>query len=250
MPQKTAEEVLKNIPFGSKEWYRKRKEVIRRLEDKYDGQYVLAIKGRLMKPDWDIHKQAPIQSWDSEHMRYHFNNSAHFFHEDILYVKRMDVEYNFEYKQINVFAIIRNDHQVVVLKKKSNGELSFPGGHVDFDIDAYRLTPEEILRKSLLMELDEEITNPPSEYVPLKPTMMLNTNNEWNDLFHFGVMYDVYLPECEDLKTLKIKSNEKDKHSVKIVNIDTIQDESRVHQWITLSMNYLFQHEEETAINV
>lgn len=235
MAKKDAEELLKNIPYNTPEWKKQRKTVMRAVENKYPGQYILCVPGRLEGKNYPIHEKE-IAVWDTHTDHSVFSQSQNLFGDDLYFVKRADAEYNFKHKQINVFAYISDSEgNVLLIKKKKNGnEINIPGGHVDFKLNAYRYTPEQILRWAVIQELEEEIDCKDFDYammVPEVPSLVFNTNNDWNDLFHIGVVYHIHL--VKSLKEFKIKSGETDKHDVLIMSSEEIlNNRKQVHPWV------------------
>lgn len=235
MAKKDAEELLKSIPYNTPEWKKQRKAVMKAVELKYPGQYILCVPGRLEGKDYPIHEKE-ISFWDTVVNHSVFAENQNLFGENLYFAKRSDAEYNLKHKQVNVFAYITDseDNVLLIKKKKNNNEINVPGGHVDFKLNAYRYTPEQILRWAVIEELNEELKCSDFDYtmmVPEKPTLVFNTNNDWNDLFHIGVVYHIKL--VKSFKEFKIKSGEPDKHDVLIMSKDKIiNDRQSVHPWV------------------
>lgn len=231
---KKPEEAIKDVPYGTPQWNKIRKQIVANLKKKYPGQFVLCIPGKIVEPEHMLHQNYAFGRNSSGEILSKLDRRL--FTTDIKFEQRSDVEYNLDYKQVNVFAIIHDGEHMIVFRK-ANGEYSLPGGHVDFSLDAYRKSLWEFLFDAMLKELYEEITNVPVDYLETSPLAILNTTDGWNDLFHIGVMYECQVPDGT-LSVFDIESNELSKHVVEIVSMEEVVTDSKYHPWAAHALTY------------
>lgn len=236
---KKPEDALKEVPYGTPQWDKLRKQVVNNLKKKYPGQYVLCVPGKIVAHDHPLH-QGDSRGGQQNMWDLISNLHPQMFSPMIKFEQRSEVEYNLDYKQINVFTIIHDDEHMIVFRK-ANGEYSLPGGHVDFSLDAYRKHLTEFLYDAMVKEMEEEITNPPIEYMEMCPIAMLNTTDGWNDLFHMGIIYECHVPHGT-LSSFDIESNELDKHVVEIVTMEDAGRNPKFHPWTKLALGYVEQY--------
>lgn len=245
--KKNAIEMLEKIPYGTPEWTKQRRLITSELVAKYGDQYVLCVPGRLEKANMIIH-QREVRMYMPQDKSF-LLDEASMFDKNCRFVRRSTAEYNFKYKQVNVFALIEDVDGRVLVLNKGEREVHLVGGHVDFSIDAYRLSIREVLRQSIIAELEEEVIMDVDwkDHVPVMPAAIINTNAQWNDLFHLGVIYCVKLPK--PMNAYKVATGEPDKHDVETFkSLDDLMKKRKkiLHDWF----QYIPQIQENWNLNL
>ena len=145
--------------------------------------------------------------------------------------KRSNVEYQPGPLQIISGCIITSPSFIAVLKSTAGrleGKLTMAQGHVDYD-PSFVLCKDltSYVRKNAIRELSEEVKIKDGNLldditVSEKPKYVINKYGSLIDIEHIGFVFEATMSD-EDI--LKLKSNEKDKHDIFIVNKESLIEE-------------------------
>lgn len=224
---------IKGLPLGSLEYIETHEKLKLKMESKYPNQYVLCVPNKYVVHDkTDEDMLVNLDDYTSfDHRIFHNKRS---FAEDIArfsFESRGDCEYNLMFKQVNVMAYITDGTKYIVLCKKTNKELGFVGGHVDYTFEACQLSQMEFLRLSLQREIDEEINHGNLLRAPMEYQCILNTNEKVNDTFHIGVLYRINVENIDEVME-NIETGEPEKHDVvKFDSKKELMAYSKKHNW-------------------
>lgn len=204
------------------------------LWDKYDQQYILTTHANSL--DFDTNKEY-VGLFD-EKIEEKFLNKR-----NINISKRSRVEYSPFSLQIVGGCIISSPSFIAVLKSTSGrlkDKLTMIQGHVDYDSSFVSCNDvTEFIRKNTMRELKEEVKIKGEELEDVitlseKPKYVINKYGTLIDVEHIGFIYEASMSD-EDI--LKLKSNEKDKHEVFIINRETLnekgKDEYTFDSWLS-----------------
>jgi len=230
---------LKKYPFGSDKHHKIRKAISKKIEKKYPGQFVLCVPNKFS----DMTTAKSLSRYDSVTDFFRVNaisSSKTFFEDDqFSFISREEAEYNFNWKQIGVFAFITDGKDYIVLRKKEDRTITMIGGHVDYSLDAYQTSQIDILRLAIQKEVDEEIKHKKQLFVPKEPICFVNTFNKFNDLFHAAFVYKIQVNNAERIfETLK--TGEPEKHDVIFISgKEKLLGKSDTHHWFHAIEKYL-----------
>ncbi|WP_304576618.1 hypothetical protein [Romboutsia ilealis] len=157
--------------------------------------------------------------------------------------RRSHAEYSPFQLQIVGGCIITSPSFIAVLKSTSGrlkDKLTMVQGHVDYD-PSFVLCKDmtEFVRKNAMRELNEEVKIKGEDLTDVitlseKPKYVINKYTTLIDIEHIGFIYEASMSD-EDI--LKLKSNEKDKHEVVIINRETLaekgKDEFAFDSWLS-----------------
>lgn len=224
---------IKNAPFGTKDYESIRKEIRKVVRDKYPNQFVLCTPSKYSQSEnKNLSTLVDISPYNHQ-----FSQRKTIFEDPaLMFIPREDAEYNFEFKQINVFTLLTDGKKCIVLKKRSDKTFTMVGGHVDYDFEAYKISQLDLLRKNMQKEMDEEIRHNDILYVPSFPSYIMNTYNKFHDLFHIGIIFILHVPEIDFLFS-ELKTGEPEKHDIVMIDkLDLLKDKS-THHWIKLVLD-------------
>lgn len=228
-------EVIKKYPHTSSKYQVVRKEIAKKIAKKYPDQFVLATPSKFDPKGRDgITTLREVTSFESLNL---IDRKLTFFEDDrFMFVPREEAEYNYRWKQINVFGFITDGTKYALLKKKSDDTITMIGGHVDYSLNAYQTSQLEILRGAMQTELNEEVSHRKRIPVPEKPIALINTFNKFHDLFHMAFIYKIEVDEV----TQSFSTGEPEKHDVVIFeNKEELVKSLKLHHWIKAVEHYL-----------
>lgn len=168
------------------------------------------------------------------------------------FIERHEVEYNYMYKQLNVFTFIHDGEYALVLTRNSaHRPYTLPGGHVDFDKNTYSRSILDTLKKNGLKEIEEEVDLTKCKDMDLKKVrnrmrlmMYANQETDWNKTFHGAFIFEAQVDDVR--KMFKgIKSGEPSKHDVAIVKISDLKLKKTNCTWLASCMDYLNRNEDK-----
>lgn len=174
------------------------------------------------------------------------SNTETFVNDPTYLVKsRREVEYNLEYRQLVVCAIIVDENKnLIVLKTTDNGtnriqdKLTMVQGHVSFSKEAYIMSQVKYLRENIKRELEEELNINGeiniTELIEATPSFIIDIHDDFSSLEHHGFVYVLNVPNCEEFMA-NVKSNESEKHSVVYLANEDIKDSfENMDTWLQL----------------
>lgn len=157
------------------------------------------------------------------------------------FVERSKAEYNYGLKQLCAFTMIHDgDNMIVLDRRKKSRPYSLPGGHVDFDKDAYKRSVYDTIRKNALKEIREEIDFGgclhkdrliSNIHNNIQLECILNFNSDWNKIFHSAVLFVVKVDNVTELFE-GVTSGEPNIHDVSIVPITKETAELSKCDWL------------------
>lgn len=222
------ERKLQYVPYGTPEHEKLVKEIQKGLKTK---DFILCTDG-LFSKSRDTKMDKNTLAFDViEHDSNVFSSSKYRF------VARSKAEYNLAHRQMNVGLLIIDNNNNVLTLQKNNKYLSLVGGHSDFHKNSYTMTVGEILHANMCKELQEEVKYDGALNVPELPQLFITEGETIYDFFH---AWYIYIIRVDDLNTYKFKSNEKDKHSTKIMKIEDVlsfKDDIKVKNSLWQSLN-------------
>lgn len=232
---------IKGLPLGSPAYIETHEQLKLKMESKYPNQYVLCVPNKYVvhdKKDKDM--LVNLKEFTSYDPRIFYDN--HTFAEDInrfSFESRGDCEYNLMFKQVNVMGYITDGTKYIVLRKVTNKELGFVGGHVDYSFEACQMGQLEYLRLSLQREINEEINHGNLLQAPLEYQCILNTNEKVNDTFHIGVMYRITVDNVDEVME-QIETGEPEKHTIiKFDSKNELMAYNKKHNWFSKLENHI-----------
>ena len=193
-----------------------------------------------------------LLEWASDHLgveklESEFDEKAQLFSQQKTFVAdpkftaipRYQAEYNLKFKQIVVCSYITDGRNVILLHTKKGGQTRIEDrytmiqGHVEFDRRAYIVSQYQFLFENALKEFHEEIKTDMKLPFPFKPKFFVSTRNNHIDLEHFGVVYEIFVPDAEKVYE-RLTSGEEYKHSVVMFNIFEEYEEnvSKLDAWV------------------
>ena len=147
--------------------------------------------------------------------------------------KRSQVEYTPYALQVVGGCVITSPSFIAVLKSiegRLKDKLTMVQGHVDYD-STYSLYKNmtEFIRINTMRELTEEVKIKGvdlEEVITLdeKPKFVINKYDTLIDMEHVGFIYEAKMSD-EDI--MKLKTNEKDKHEVFLINRETLAEQGK-----------------------
>lgn len=236
-------DILKVHPYGTEEHTKIHSFLAQKVDEVYPNEFVLCTTNRFNNNAGVgsklISLLGEITDFKEVLQREYISAEETAFENNMLVFKsRKEVEYNFAYKQINVFGFITDGTKYMFLKKP-NKKITMIGGHVDFTEKAYKLTQVGLLQQAMQQELDEEILSEQRILVDQEPVALVNTFNEWNDIFHMAFIYKIHVKSVDDLFNKSV-SGEPHKHSlVKFDSLSELANTKKLHQWISVIQDYL-----------
>jgi predicted NUDIX family phosphoesterase len=114
-------------------------------------------------------------------------------------------------------------------------------GHVDFDKSCYLRSQFEFLHDNILRELKEEIDTTMYLEVPQYPKYYFSGNNTLSQLEHFGIVYEIKVP---NVRIMDIKSGEPDKHDIIYLKLSDLKKyENKLDDWSIVIINDIIENE-------
>ena len=148
------------------------------------SESVMVVKNRLISPIITIKDNGSLITGNDQI----FNNII----ENYSFMPRNEAEYNFEFKQVIPYVIIRNANEYLLLKRTSqqtekrlHNKYSLGiGGHIN---PAPRIPEKNLITNGLYKELDEEISlNDPGK---LQFIGVINDDRNSVSKVHLGLLY-------------------------------------------------------------
>jgi predicted NUDIX family phosphoesterase len=232
---------LKQYPYGSVKHKEVWKLVSKRTYKQYPDQFVLSTYNKFatLKNEHLAYLSRLDAVTDFDAVDAFSPKKSFFENEKFEFVPREDAEYNFYWKQINVFCFVTDGANYLLLQKKSGSEITMIGGHVDFDITTYRVSQLEWLRSSIQKELDEEVIHHKKFSVPERPVALVNTFENFNDLFHMALVYKVVVDDLDSIFK-DLRTGEPEKHDIiKFSSKEDLLKHPKLHHWIKTIEKYL-----------
>jgi predicted NUDIX family phosphoesterase len=230
---------IRKHPYGSDKYTKARKSISKKIAEKYPEQYVLCTYNKFdgLEREAYLSRLGEVTEFDTVDA---FHPKQTFFESNkFKFVAREEAEYNFAWKQISVFGFITDGAQYILLQKKEDKAFTLIGGHVDYSVDAYQCSQQEIIRMGMQRELDEEIVHKNTLYVPEKPIVLVNTFNKFHDLFHMALVYKIEVDDADKLFD-SLRTGEPEKHDIVKVNSKTaLLELPNLHHWIKTIDKYL-----------
>jgi predicted NUDIX family phosphoesterase len=148
-------------------------------------------------------------------------------------LKRYQVEYTPTYKQLVVAAYITDGQNIILLDSHKGRVQGYTmiQGHVDFDKSCYLRSQFEFLHDNILREMNEEIKieNDAKLVIPEYPNYYFSGNKTLSQLEHFGIVYQIKVPNVE---SIKIVSNEPEKHDIVCLDIFKLNEyKDKLDEW-------------------
>lgn len=247
----TIEELYEGMmqhPYNSDEYEAYKSAIKRKLsKDPKNNEYILCFNSGLTGVPMS-EKVAKIFNSDSRISRGNFDvldnpySFPEYFGKDLYMLKRNEIEYNIDFKQLCVAVVIKHGDKLVLLQNTENHRLAnkvtMIQGHVDYSPEIYRMTMMDYLKRTIIKELQEEVKG--LEDVKeldklLLPRMIMNDKfGSTTSLEHVGVIFTLILSESFDIS--KVVSNEPEKHTVKIFEKDNIGE---IDRWLELALPFL-----------
>lgn len=237
----TLEERIYAIPPNTYDFNLNKKYQLKKagLWEKYEQEFILTA---YLYPDYDFETEKKIDMTYIGLFNEEIENR--FLRKDRINVcKRSNAEYSPFHLQLVGGCIITSPSFIAVLKSTSGrlkDNLTMVQGHVDYD-PSFVLCRDmtEFIRKNVMRELNEEVKIK-GEYLTdvitlsEKPKYVINKYTTLIDIEHIGFIYEATMSD-EDI--IKLKSNEKDKHEVVIINRETLaekgKDEFAFDSWLS-----------------
>ena len=206
------------------------------LWDKYEEQYILVSNPDTY--DYETNTKIDLEyvglyNEDIEKRFLTFDNNNNHFGSRVSVRKRSAVEYTPYALQVVGGCIITSPSFIAVLKSiegRLKDKLTLIQGHVDYDT-TYVLCKDatSFIRKNVIRELNEEVKIKGVDLedvitVAEKPKFVINKYATLIDIEHIGFIYEASMSD-EDI--LKLKTNEKDKHEVFIINKETLAESGK-----------------------
>jgi predicted NUDIX family phosphoesterase len=265
VPRDTRE--LKNLindlykhPIGSVE-YDDLRDSIRCLltEDKYD-ESLIAFKSKM---HIDYHLEVEDETKDDlnnirgikrpDSFIDLFSNDKTFLEDQRFeIIKRRNLEYNPEYKQLVVAAYITDGRHIILLHTGDNGETrienkyTFIQGHVDFAPEAYLTPQNDFLLKNLVREFTEEVDISNETLKSLgdfNRRFYVNDNSNFIGLEHLGIIYELRIEDAAYLYK-SLSSREQTKHKVEILNLRNYNSfKSKLDSWAQMVIEKLIEEQ-------
>lgn len=171
--------------------------------------------------------------------------------------KRLELEYNINYKQLVVGALITSGDKVLCLKSltgRLEDKLTMVQGHVDYHASVLVKSQISFLRDNVLRELNEELFtgSMTKKYFEdnAKIGYYISSNEDYISMEHFGTIFtidvkDMELTECnniklrtEDNEILDVLSGEPDKHDLFVIenkeHYEELVIEGKLDGWLKL----------------
>lgn len=173
-----------------------------------------------------------------------FNSDKNF-----LFMPRYEAEYNLDFKQLCVSAMVYEGTSLIFLKNSDNhrlaNKITMIQGHVDYSKDIHTMTVMEYLERTILKEISEEIKLHNAKINNVTPRFIINdTKGDMISLEHWGVVFLVEIAPERENECYTVTSNEPDKHDVVWTTLDEIDMDS-VDGWNKLAVNALKKNIEE-----
>lgn len=231
---------LEKYPYNSKPYKELLKAIAKQCEGKYKDQAILCVP-RTDIPTGSISLHPGDDK--SSYIGSIFDMEPAFDEEKtVTYRPRNEVEYDMGYKQVIACAYVTDGDRYLFLRKKNKSkQVSLVGGHVDFDISAYRSNLSDFIRDNLLRELDEEVSVEggwASHIRMIVPELYTNEYIDSYDQYNLGVVFSIHV---DNLAKLKPKSGEPDNHEIIIGTLEDITTTNVTHLWVNRVIEHI-QH--------
>lgn len=208
------------------------------LWEKYDREYIIVSLPEIYDYEAKANKDLTYVGLFTEEIEKQFLNINR-----VSVRRRSQVEYTPYCLQIVGGCIITSPSFIAVLKStegRLKDKLTMIQGHVDYD-PTFVLCNDttQYVRKNAMRELTEEVKIKGvdlEDVVTLseKPKYVINKYSTLIDIEHIGFIYEVSMSD-EDI--MKLKSNEKDKHEVFLINRETLAEQGKeaynFDSWLT-----------------
>lgn len=228
----TLEERIYALPPQTYDFSRNREYQLKKagLWDKYEKEFILVTNP--IAYDYETNKKINLEYVGV----YNEDIENRFLTKDRVDInKRSSVEYNPYFLQIVCGCIITSPSFIATLKSNKGrlkDKLTSVQGHVEYDpsfVTCDNDNVTEFIRKNALRELIEEVKIKGVDLTDVisisdKPKYVINKYKNLVDMEHIGFMYEVTMSD-EDI--LKLRSNEKDKHEVFLVNRETLAEQGK-----------------------
>lgn len=228
----TLEERIYALPPQTYDFGRNREYQLKKagLWDKYEKEFIFVTHP--VRYDYDTNKKIELEYVGL----YNEDIENRFLSKDKVCInKRSVVEYNPYYLQLVCGCIITSPSFIATLKStkgRLKDNLTMIQGHVDYDTSFVTCNSDniaEFIRKNTIRELTEEVKIKGVDLTDVtsmsdKPKYVINKYKTLVDIEHIGFIYEVSMSD-EDI--LKLKSNEKDKHEVFLVNRETLAEQGK-----------------------
>lgn len=156
------------------------------------------------------------------------------------FIPRYEAEYDVAISQLAVACYITDGENIVLLyptKGRIHDLYTMIQGHVDYDQSCYFAPQLDFLHMNIIRELSEELDTGDMQcsfILPREPKYYINTNKSIVDMEHFGIVYEIRVPDVEDLMK-SIKSGEPDKHSIVSLKLSDYDEYSnKLDTWSNL----------------
>jgi len=154
------------------------------------------------------------------------------------YFPRYKLEYDYRFKQVLTFCYItsKSNDMYVFLRKKKDRKIALVGGHVDYDLSVFNMSPNYYLVNNLIKEILEEIkiidkrTNIQLStkelllsQATIEPKIFVNEDETDYSLRNVAFIYKVELNTEKLLSRYMFYSNEEKEHDVEIMTLEQLQ---------------------------